>query len=122
MANLDDVVTVQKNGVVAINALTDALAAFKAIYESFVGTDTFLGISESSLLSQGSGRLVNIVVAVAGSAAGTAHDAASVLDAATDNVIMVIPATVGIYQVNVPFSSGLVIQPGTGQTISVTYS
>ena len=31
-------------------------------------------------------------------------------------------ATVGVYTVGAPFSTGLVINPGTGQTISVIYS
>jgi hypothetical protein len=31
-------------------------------------------------------------------------------------------ATVGIYTIGAPFSTGLVINPGTGQTISVIYS
>lgn len=121
MANLDDIFTVQKNGVVALNALTATLESFRAIYLSFVGDKTFLGASESSLVTQGEGRLVNLVVSVAG-AAGTAHDAATVSAATAANVIAVIPATAGSHQINVPFTSGLVLKPGSGQTVSVTYS
>ena len=122
MANIDDLVTVQKNGVIAINALTAAIAEFRAIYQSYVGTDTFLGISDASLVSDGSGRLVNLIVSVAGSGAGTIHDAASVADADTSNVISIIPTTTGVGQINVPFVNGLVVKPGTGQTVGITYS
>ena len=85
--------TVQKNGVVAINALTDALAAFKALYESFVGDKTYLGATDASLITSGSGRLVNMIISVAGSTSGTIHDAASVSSATTANVISIVPQT-----------------------------
>lgn len=122
MANVDDLVTVQKNGVVAVNALTAALETFRALYNSVMGSSTYLGATVPSLVATGEGRLVNVVISVAGSAAGTIHDAASVADASASNVIFVTPATAGSGTANVPFTNGLVISPGTGQTISVTYS
>ena len=122
MASLDDILTTQKNGVVAINSLTTALAAFKTIYESFVGNATLLGASTATLVSQGSGRLVNFTVTVAGSGVGAIYDSATVTDAVAANVLCTTPTALGIVQVNIPFSSGLVIKPGTGQTINVTYS
>lgn len=122
MANIDDLVTVQKNGVVGINALTAALEAFRAVYESFVGTSTYLGATNDSLITQEAGRLVNLTVSVTGATAGTVHDASTVSAATAANVIAVIPATVGITQINVPFTNGLVLKPGSGQTISITYS
>lgn len=122
MANIDDLVTVQKNGVVAINDLTAALKAFRDIYTSFVGDKTYLGAKDASLIAQGAGRLVNMVVSVAGSGAGTIHDAATVAAADASNVISVIPMAVGIGAINVPFTNGLVIKPGTGQTVTITYS
>jgi hypothetical protein len=48
MANIDDLVTVQKNGVVAINDLTASLNAFRALYESFVGNQTAIGITDAT--------------------------------------------------------------------------
>jgi len=121
MANIDDLVTVQKNGVVAINDLTAALNAFRAVYNSFVGQLTVLGVSDSSLISTTAGRLVNVIVS-AGTNGGTIHDAATVAGATTSNVIFVIPASAGISQVNVPFFDGLVIKPGASVTVSATYS
>ena len=121
MANIDDLVTTQKNGVVAINALTAALEQFRAIYESFVGSQSYLGITDNSLLYTGSGRLVNIVVSAA-AAGGTVHDAATVAGASTSNIIFPIPNTVGITAVNVPFFDGLVVKPASGSTVSATYS
>ena len=121
MANLDDVVTTQKNGVVALNALTAALEQFRAIYQSAVGSQSFLGVTENSLIYSGTGRLVNVIVSAA-AAGGTIHDASTVAGANSTNVIFPIPNSTGITLVNVPFFSGLVIKPAAASTVSVTYS
>jgi hypothetical protein len=121
MSNLDDLITTTKNGVVAVNALTAALSAFATIYNSFIGDKTFLGATSDNLVSTSSGRLVNLIVSVAGSA-GTVHDAATVAGATSSNVIAVIPATAGVHVINVPFTNGLVIKPGASQTVGVTYA
>lgn len=121
MANIDDLVTVQKNGVVAVNALTEVLSQFRAIYASAVGSNSYLGVTDNSLIYSGSGRLVNVIV-VAAAAGGTIHDSATVTGANTSNVIFPIPNTVGLTVVNVPFFDGIVIKPAAGSTISVTYS
>lgn len=121
MANIDDLVTVQKNGVIAVNALTAALENFRAIYQSFVGTQTFLGANEDALVYVGPGRLVNVVVTAA-AAGGTIHDVDSVADANAGNVIFPIPSTIGITQVNIPFVNGLVIKPAATSMVNLTYS
>ena len=121
MANLDDIVTVLKNGVVAMNDLTAALNAFRQSYSSFVGSNTYLGVTDDSLVYTGAGRLVNVMV-TAGTAGGTIHDAATVAEATTANVIFNLPTTTGLTQVNVPFFDGLVVNPGTSVTVSLTYS
>lgn len=124
MASLDDVVTTQKSGVIGINALTAALTAFKDLYEAFVGSKTYLGISSASLIVSGPGRLVSFSVNVAGGAAGTIHDAASVDGATTANALVVIPTavTTGVISVSMPFTNGLVVKPGSSHVVSLTYS
>lgn len=121
MANLDDIVTVLKNGVVAMNDLTAALNSFRQIYSQFVGANTYLGAANNSLVYSGAGRVVNVMV-TAGTAGGTIHDAATVASAATSNIIFNLPTSTGLTQVNVPFFNGLVVKPGTGVTVSLTYS
>ena len=121
MANLDDIVTVLKNGVVAMNDLTAALNAFRQSYSSFVGNNTYLGVTDNSLIYAGAGRLVNVMV-TAGTAGGTIHDAATGAAASTSNVIFNLPPTTGLTQVNVPFFDGLVVKPGASVTVSLTYS
>lgn len=121
MANLDDIVTVLKNGVVAMNDLTAALNAFRQAYRSSVGDKTYLGVTDDSLVYIGSGRLVNVMV-TAGTAGGTIHDAATVAGANGNNVIYNLPTNVGIAHVNVPFFDGLVVNPGSSVTVGITYS
>lgn len=124
MANLDDVVTVQKNGVVGLNALTKTLDDFRAIYKSVVGSKTYLGAVDNSLVSTNSGRLVNVTICISGANISTLHDAGAVSGASNSNIIASFAASqaVGTYAINVPFSNGLVVKPGSGTTLSITYA
>lgn len=122
MASLDDILTTQKNGVVTLGDLVNELAVFRNLYGQFIGTTAVLGASVPLLVNTGSGRLVNVYVITAGSAAGSIHDAGSVAGAVAGNTLFTIPTTTGITQVNIPYSNGLVILPGTGQVINITYS
>lgn len=121
MASLDDVVTVQKNGVVAVNALVQSLDAFKSVYQSFVGNRSFIGVSANSLVMTGSGRVVTVSV-INAAAGGKIYDCASVADAADSNAIYTIPNATGAYSINFPFSNGLVIKPAATSVVSVSYS
>ena len=86
-----------------------------------MGAKTYLGADQQALIASGSGRVVNVVVGVAGSA-GTLHDAASVAKADDTNIIGLIPAAAGGYTINMPFTSGLVIKPGASSVVTVSYS
>jgi len=56
---------------------------------------------------------------VAGSTQGYLYDATS---AASSSRIYAVPNTLGIYQIQVPFATGLYFSPGTGSIIAVGYS
>ena len=114
-ASLDDVLTTQKNGVVAINNIATSNLRGQ-------GTQTSVVITAPILVFSGKGFLVNFSVTVAGSTAGTIYNSATVAGAAVTNALCVIPATVGITRTGQVFSNGLVVSPGTGQSINVTYS
>lgn len=115
MASLDDILTTQKNGVVAINANNN-------IFLQSIGTVTSVSVSATTLVFTGSGRIVNMSVITAGSAAGLVHNASSVGGITTANALCVIPTTVGVHVCNQVFTNGLVIDPGAGQVVNVTYS
>ena len=113
-ASLDDILTAQKNGVVAINNL--AQTTIRSL-----GTQTSLTVTATTVIFTGAGYLVSFSVVVAGSAAGKIYNANNTSPAAS-NALCVTPTTVGIYATGQVFTSGLVIEPGTGQSINVTYS
>lgn len=115
MATLDDVVTVQKNGVIGLNNLSSTIA-----YVS--GEQTSATVTGSTLIIAGAGRLVSVSVVVAGSASGLVYNAAATGLAAASNALVATPTTLGVYQAGQHFTNGLVVAPGTGQSINVTYS
>jgi hypothetical protein len=81
-----------------------------------------LNITANTVVKPTPGFVVRVSVVVAGSAAGTINDAATVAAAVTANVIAAIPATVGTYSIEFPATSGIVIKPGSGQTIAVSFN
>ena len=115
MASLGDILTTQKNGVIAINNIFQALSALNP-------TVTSATVNSSTLVIAGSGRLISFSVVVAGSANGLIYNAGTPSGGTAANALVATPTTVGVYAANMVFTNGLVIAPGTGQSINVTYS
>ena len=115
MASLDDILTAQKNGVIAINNLTNSNLKFQ-------GTATSATVTASTLVIKGTGRLVNFAVLVAGSAVGGIYNSSSIAGETPANQLVTTPMTIGVYSAGMIFQNGLVITPGTGQSINVTYA
>lgn len=119
MASLDDILTTQKNGVVAVNALNQTTI-------NQIGAVTSITVSAPTVIFVGSGRLVNFSVIEAGTNVGGVYNATeygglSPAIPATSQ-LCVIPTTVGIYPAGLLFTSGLTVYPGSGQYVNVTYS
>ena len=114
-ASLSDILTTQKNGVVAINNLSQG--ALRGL-----GTQTSITVTTATVIYVGAGYFVNFSVVVAGSTVGTINNANSVASVAAANALCVVPNSVGITKAGQVFNSGLVVTPGTGQSINVTYS
>jgi hypothetical protein len=112
-ASLSDILTAAKNIVTAINSAAQT-------YLNVNGTSSQTAITSTTLIRTGQGRLVTVVVVTAGSAAGAIYDVSSIT--LTTNQIATIPTTVGIYVFNIPYNNGLVIAPGSGQKITISYS
>jgi hypothetical protein len=115
MASLGDILTTQKNGVVAINNIFQALSALNP-------TTTSATVTSSTLVITGSGRLLSFSVVVAGSANGLIHNSGTPSGGTAANALVATPTTVGVYAANMVFTDGLVVVPGTGQSINITYS
>lgn len=66
-------------------------------------------------------RIVRVQVLVAGSAAGAVYDGNSTSGNTVANQVGVIPNAVGTYLIDMPCLKGIVVVPGTGQTVAVSY-
>jgi hypothetical protein len=111
-ASLTDILTATKNIVTALNG-----AAQQTLL--IAGNQVATGVTAATLVATGQGRVATVSVIVAG-VAGKLYDAS--LATATTNPLAVMPATVGVFVVNLPFNNGLVIAPGAGQTVTVSFS
>lgn len=115
MASLDDILTTQKNGVVAINLLNQT-----NIRE--IGNITSASVAASTLVLSGAGRLVNFSVLVVGTTTGFIHNVADVALVSDANRLCAVTNVLGIFPAGLNFTQGLVIVPGAGQSLNVTYS
>jgi hypothetical protein len=192
MATLDDILTTQKNGVVAINNLNQSLTAFYDKYAYVSGQYRSATITSRTEVARGSGRLIAMNIVIAGAAGGIYDEIVANVTLATGDgskatvsftpavdftvgdtifvtgvdpsgynnagvnpvtdvvsstsvkyvnatttayvsggfvfnkkaseLIIVTPASVGITIIGAPFTKGLVIDPGAGQSVNVTYS
>jgi hypothetical protein len=113
MASLSDILTTTKNIVTALNQLGQTYLAVE-------GTSSYTEITAATLVKSGQGRIARLVVVVAGSSAGSVYDASS--PTSTSDKLLTIPTTVGIEEVNIPVNNGIVVAPGTGQTVAIVYS
>lgn len=114
-ASLDDILTVQKNAVVAVNTLGQATLRG-------LGTTTSATVTAATLVVTGKGYLVRVAVVVAGSGSGLISNYTSTTSVPASTALMATPAAINIIETGQVFTNGLVITPGTGQSINVTYS
>lgn len=86
------------------------------------GASAALAVSASSVIQVGAGRIGSVSVLTASGVTGTVYDAATLGAASSVNAIAVIPASVGVTRLSIPFTNGLVYSPGTGQTATISYN
>ena len=114
-ASLTDILSTQKNGVIALANL--AQTTLRGL-----GTQTSTTITTTTLIYPQAGYFVNFTVIVAGSTAGTIYNSSTTAGIAASNALCVVPNSVGTTKTGQVFNVGLVVVPGTGQSINVTYS
>lgn len=115
MASLDDVITVQKNAVVGVNGLNQTIRRAQ-------GSNTSLTVTAQTQIVVGRGYLVSFSVVVAGTTSGKISNAQTTSLVAAPNALCATPDTIGVYPCGLVFTDGLVVTPGTGQSVNVTYS
>lgn len=75
------------------------------------------------LLKAAPGTIVSVSILTAGSGTGAVYDAATTASiSGTANEVAAIPMTAGITTIQFPCLTGIVVQAGTGQKISVAYT
>jgi hypothetical protein len=104
----------------AIKNIVTALSTEAANFLNVNGQLSAAGLTATTVIKPVAGRVASVSVIVAGSAIGHIYDGATA--GATTKPLYVIPMTVGVFVVNMPASFGILAIPGTGQTISVSYS
>jgi hypothetical protein len=112
--SLSDILSAIKNLVLAVNGLTQT-------YLNVQGLANTAEITALTVVKAGAGRLCRVSVLVAGSTVGSIYDGASLSAPTTEN-IYVIPNTVGVYDVNIPCGYGILVAPGAGQNVTVSWS
>lgn len=111
--SVSDVLTTLKN-------LVTGLATLAQGYLNVQGQQNFAGLAQTTIVKTSAGRIARVSVIVPGAATGFVYDSISV--SATTKPLYVIPTTVGVYEVNLPASFGIMVVPGTGQTVSGSFS
>jgi hypothetical protein len=88
------------------------------------GAKSVPAFTAATLIKAAKGTLLGIQVLVAGSAPGTVNDVATLAGVASDNEVATIPNSVGAASLpapGIPCLNGIVVTPGTGQTLAVFY-
>jgi hypothetical protein len=114
--SLTDLFSSAKNLVVSINELTQAWKVVQGVNAS----QSLQAATTTVVASSGPGRLARVSVTTAG-AAGSIYDSNST-SPATSSLLAVIPAVVGVHELNIPYLYGLVVTTGAGQVATVVYS
>lgn len=85
------------------------------------GNANALDISAATVVKGTPGVAVTVQVLTAGSTAGGVYDTTTTGGAAASNQVAVIPNTVGPVAVQMVCAAGIVVVPGTGQVVAISY-
>lgn len=114
MASLSDILTSMQNGVNAMNAFVSAVS-------KDIPTDTSGQLAADTLVQTGFVRVLGVSI-VAGGAAGSLADAATLALAVGGTEVYTTETTPGYFATNMVFKNGLVCLVGAGQTVAIFYA
>jgi hypothetical protein len=113
MASLSDILTTAKNLVTSVNQLGRTYLSVNGVARSSTLTAT-------TLVANGQGRLASISVVVAGSSNCVVYDSNNA--SSLTSSLAAVANAVGVTVINMPYNNGLVVVPGTGMTVVISYS
>lgn len=137
MASLDDILTTQKNGVIAINGLRGILQTISDNLVIIAGNsgNTYpttvsqtVAASTTTLISSGSGKVFSVSIPVhGGSAQVYIYDSATTGGIAATNLIYAsLPSNAASFTpyqtVQLPYKNGLVLKTDAGMNFCVGYT
>jgi hypothetical protein len=86
------------------------------------GRTTVTNITAATVIKPVPGRVARVSVIVAGTTAGTVNNCVTTGTAAVANQVASIPNAVANLIIDMVCSAGIVVVPGAGQTLAVSYS
>jgi hypothetical protein len=130
---LSDILTTQKNGVVAINNLNKTLASVGLLLANLpfaipTATSVTVAASTTQLIRAGSGRLFGVSIPThSGSSQIYVYDSATVgAVSATNLIFSSLPSNTSgwltYYDVNMAYANGLVIKTDASTTCAISYT
>lgn len=119
MATLEDILTAQKNGVVAVNTLNQTWLNYS---RKEYGDKTSDCVTEKTLVTTGNGYIATFSVVNAGTTFGYIYDVASPDSPPDAARLVAILKDEGVYRADCKFENGILVVPGTGHAVTVTYS
>lgn len=84
-----------------------------------LGIQVARNLSASTLVKAGPGAVLQLAVITAGSGNGAIYDSTG--SVAQTGQIAAIPQTVGTYDISFPCFTAILVVPGTGQLVAVSY-
>lgn len=108
-----------------LSSILNAVRAINGVGQASIflaGNQTSQSYATSVILSTQAGWVANVQVLAAGSAAGFIYNSTDFTGAVDANKLMKIQTTEGLQHGYVNFNLGLVMIPGPGQLVNVTYS
>jgi hypothetical protein len=114
-ASPSDILSAIKNIVTALNAQTQATLNIN-------GQTNLTNITTATVLKASAGRVCSVSVITAGSTTGAIYDSAVL--GQTTKPLYIVPSGIANtpYIVNLPVNFGILVVPGTGQKLAVSFS
>ena len=78
--------------------------------------------TSAAVIKASAGRVGKVFVNTAGSAAGSISNVATTGGVAASNLLFNIPNTAGVYDIDAPCSAGIVVTPGSGQVLAISWT
>ena len=113
MSSLSDILSAAKNVVTSVNLLGQT-------YLKVNGTVRSATLTTTTLVSSTQGRLASVSIVVAGSTPCVIYDSNAI--AILTSGLAAVTNVIGVTVINMPYNNGLVVVPGTGMTVVVSYS